>query len=211
MNIKYIRYFDKEEWTGEGNHHNFSTHIGSIFPFPAPDDSLYTYISETRNDSRNESTIKLVQKIGYPAKNLLADPTEVTNQSYRITLGESTFTGTVADASITTVFDFRHINIPDSEISVIHRASIIIPYSFRYTADLKIDQKDLFDDSHRYVDFSVVLEYSGTFDLAGFYDLYGSVNGTSKGIEKLYGSVGQHTKEIMKLYASVGGVSKRIY
>ena len=41
--------------------------------------------------------------------------------------------------------------------------------------------------------------------------LYGSVEGTAKGINKLYGSVGGQTKEITKLYGSVGGVTKRIF
>lgn len=47
--------------------------------------------------------------------------------------------------------------------------------------------------------------------IGGADNLYGSVGGVTKKINKLYGSVNGQTKEIIKFYGSVNGQTKRIF
>ena len=174
----------------------------------------YGYILETRDDNAMTSTFKFVPNIGYSHSYGEAFFDEkYYNQTYTLNLGTVSNSGNISDFTPPWIyFGVIRVDIPDSSVfTMTHRDAATVQYTLRYTANLDIEYRPIFEDwkTNKY---SVVVTQSGTITSEAFNKkLYGSVNNQSERIIKLYGSVNGQSKRIKKLYGGVDGFSKRIF
>jgi len=188
-------------WQGSGTHGQFIT-----------DDRQghQTSIIESKDQTTKTSTFVHDSDICFPDVPFSRAPTLVSNQTYTMKIGNVTRSTTLPDTSYSWSVYPTKIGIPSLSYSVSHMGPIDVPYSFSYSATLKIDQSSQSGETN-YATFNVSLSYSGYIHSKGFSSFYGSVNGESKMIASLYGSVNGESKKIKKLYGSVNGKSKKIF